>query len=65
MELDPQATCFGYVALQLEVSEREQVLEQLHRRGWLYLYDGRGLGPLPPPPCRTISPAPRTTPTAA
>ena len=48
MELDPQATAFGYVALQLEVSERHQVLEELHRRGWLYLYDGRGLGPLAP-----------------
>ncbi|WP_411867993.1 ParB-like protein [Vulcanococcus limneticus] len=47
MELDPQATCFGYVALQLAVSERHQVLEELHSRGWLYLYDGRGLGPLP------------------
>ena len=48
MELNPQATAFGYVALQLEVSERHQVLEALHRRGWLYLYDGRGLGPLAP-----------------
>jgi hypothetical protein len=48
LELDPQATAFGYVALQLEVSERHQVLEELHRRGWLYLYDGRGLGPLAP-----------------
>lgn len=48
LELDPQAVGFGYVALQLEVSERPLVLEQLHRRGWLYLYDGRGLGPLAP-----------------
>jgi hypothetical protein len=48
LELDPQATAFGYVALQLAVSERQQVLEELHRRGWLYLYDGRGLGPLAP-----------------
>ena len=48
LELDPQATAFGYVALQLEVAERELVLEALHRRGWLYLYDGRGLGPLSP-----------------
>ncbi|MFM7652658.1 MAG: ParB-like protein [Vulcanococcus sp.] len=48
LELDPQATAFGYVALQLEVSERHQVLEELHQRGWLYLYDGRGLGPLAP-----------------
>jgi len=48
LELEPQATAFGYVALQLEVSERHQVLEALHQRGWLYLYDGRGLGPLAP-----------------
>jgi len=47
-ELDPDATAFGYVALQLEVSERHAVLEVLHQRGWLYLYDGRGLGPLAP-----------------
>ena len=48
LELDPNATAFGYVMLQLEVSERHAVLEQLHQRGWLYLYDGRGLGPLHP-----------------
>ena len=48
LELDPQATAFGYVALQLAVSERHQVLQELHRRGWLYLYDGRGLGPQAP-----------------
>ena len=48
LELDPSATAFGYVVLQLEVSERHAVLEQLHQRGWLYLYDGRGLGPLHP-----------------
>jgi len=48
LELDPNATAFGYVVLQLEVSERHAVLEQLHQRGWLYLYDGRGLGPLHP-----------------
>jgi len=48
LELDSQATAYGYVALQLEVSERHQVLEALHQLGWLYLYDGRGLGPLAP-----------------
>ena len=48
LDLDPTATAFGYVVLQLEVSERHAVLDQLHQRGWLYLYDGRGLGPLPP-----------------
>ena len=48
LELDGQAMAFGYVALQLEVADRQQVLEALHGRGWLYLYDGRGLGPLAP-----------------
>ncbi|MFM2080010.1 MAG: hypothetical protein RLZZ219_692 [Cyanobacteriota bacterium] len=48
MELDPDASAFGYVALQLRVAERAEVLAELHQRGWLYLYDGRGLGPQPP-----------------
>lgn len=48
IELDPSARAFGYVVLQLEGLERSQVLDELRRRGWLYLYDGRGLGPLPP-----------------
>jgi hypothetical protein len=48
MELDPEATAFGYLALELEARDRHAVLEELHRRGWLYLYDGRGLGPLAP-----------------
>ena len=48
LELDPEATAFGYVVLQLPVSERAAVLEVLHQRGWLYLYDGRGHGPHPP-----------------
>jgi hypothetical protein len=48
MELDPAATAFGYVVLQVEVQARHLVLEELHSRGWLYLYDGRGLGPLSP-----------------
>ena len=48
LELDPNAMAFGYVVLDLAVAERHAVLEQLHQRGWLYLYDGRGLGPLHP-----------------
>lgn len=47
VELDPQATAFGYVVLELAAASRPHVLEELHRRGWLYLYDGRGVGPLP------------------
>ncbi|MEB3234496.1 MAG: ParB-like protein [Cyanobacteriota bacterium] len=48
VELQPTATAFGYVALEVESDERSEVLTALHRRGWLYLYDGRGLGPLNP-----------------
>lgn len=48
MELMPQATAFGYIALQLDSDDRSTVLAELQRRGWLYLYDGRGLGPLHP-----------------
>ena len=48
VELDPAATTFGYVVLQLTESRREDVLAALHQRGWLYLFDGRGRGPLEP-----------------
>jgi hypothetical protein len=48
IEIDPEAEAFGYVVLQLRGLDRHGVLEELHSRGWLYLYDGRGLGPLPP-----------------
>ncbi len=48
MELDPSATAFGYVALDLPMRDPQAVLDALHQRGWLYLFDGRGLGPLPP-----------------
>jgi hypothetical protein len=48
VELQPDATAFGYVALEVDTDDRATVLEQLHQRGWLYLYDGRGLGPQPP-----------------
>ena len=47
-QIDPGATAFGYVALEVDSDDRAQVLDQLHQRGWLYLYDGRGLGPLNP-----------------
>jgi hypothetical protein len=48
LELKPDATAFGYVVLELPDAGRDAVLRELQRRGWLYLYDGRGLGPLPP-----------------
>jgi hypothetical protein len=48
VELDPDAEAFGYVVLDLEQDDRRAVLHELAQRGWLYLYDGRGLGPQPP-----------------
>lgn len=48
MELDPEATAFGYIVEQLETGDLPSSLAQLQARGWLYLHDGRGLGPQPP-----------------
>jgi hypothetical protein len=48
VELDPEAMAVGYVALEVASDDRHVVLAELERRGWLYLYDGRGLGPLTP-----------------
>jgi hypothetical protein len=48
IELDPEAQAFGYVVLQLDSPDRHVMLEELRERGWLYLHDGRGLGPLAP-----------------
>ncbi len=47
LELDPAATAFGYVVLDLPTGDRAAVLQHLLGLGWLYLYDGRGHGPLP------------------
>ncbi|MEB3244082.1 MAG: ParB-like protein [Cyanobacteriota bacterium] len=47
VELDPEATAFGYVVLHLSGASRQEVLAHLHTLGWLYLYDGRGQGPHP------------------
>jgi hypothetical protein len=48
VEIDPQAIAYGYVVLESEAVDRDGVLLELQERGWLYLYDGRGQGPLPP-----------------
>jgi hypothetical protein len=45
LELMPEATAYGYVALELAASKPAAVLADLRERGWLYLYNGRGLGP--------------------
>ena len=48
LAVDPGATGWGYIALDLPFSNRSAVLQALQQRGWLYLYDGRGLGPQEP-----------------
>lgn len=47
LELEPEAVAYGYVVLELASDGREAMLQELQQRGWLYLHDGRGLGPLP------------------
>jgi hypothetical protein len=48
LEVDPEATAFCAVVLELEGASRTHCLEELNRRGWLYLRDGEGLGPHAP-----------------
>jgi hypothetical protein len=48
LDLMPEAMAFGYVALNLETTDPALVLAELRQRGWLYLYNGRGLGPQSP-----------------
>jgi len=48
VEIDPEARAFGYVVHESGGTNRAEVLADLGQRGWLYLYDGRGQGPLPP-----------------
>lgn len=48
LEIDPSATAFGYVVLELQEVEADLVLQILQQKGWLYLYNGRGQGPQPP-----------------
>lgn len=48
LEFDPAARAFGYVVLEVDSNDRAEVLQSLQQRGWLYLIDGRGRGPLQP-----------------
>ena len=48
IELDPQALAYGYIVLEAPSPDPLLVLAELERRGWLYLFDGRGQGPLEP-----------------
>ena len=43
--IDPEAKAWGYLIADLSSSESSEVLGFLQRQGWMYLYDGRGVGP--------------------
>lgn len=47
MEIDADATAFGYIVHAVDSQDRGETLAELQMKGWLYLQDGRGLGPLP------------------
>ena len=48
LQMDPEATAFGYVVLEVAATENRLTLQTLRQRGWLYLYNRRGHGPFPP-----------------
>ena len=48
LEMDPGLTTYGYVIEDVASNDRRDVRNHLQQRGWLYLFDGRGNGPLPP-----------------
>ena len=43
LEMVPTITTYGYVIDDLTTSTREEALQALHNKGWLYLQDGRGM----------------------
>ena len=47
LEIVPSIKTFGYVIDELPHKTREEALQGLHQKGWLYLHDGRGNGPWP------------------
>jgi hypothetical protein len=48
LDVDPGVSVYCAVVLRLEGASRAHCLEELNRRGWLYLHDGEGRGPHPP-----------------
>ncbi|QNI74049.1 parB-like nuclease family protein [Synechococcus sp. NOUM97013] len=48
LEMDADVSTYGYVIAELESVNRNDALEALQHRGWLYLHDGRGNGPWAP-----------------
>ena len=47
LQVDPEATAFGYVVLEVPTTDHRLTLQALQQRGWLYLYNRRGQGPWP------------------
>ena len=45
--IDPGATTWAYVVQELATTDKSAVLSFLQSQGWLYLHDGRGIGPRP------------------
>ena len=48
LEMDADVSTYGYVIAELDSVNRNDALEALQQRGWLYLHDGRGNGPWAP-----------------
>ena len=48
LEMDADVSTYGYVIAELDSVNRNEALEALQQRGWLYLHDGRGTGPWAP-----------------
>ncbi|KKZ13258.1 MAG: plasmid partitioning protein ParB [Candidatus Synechococcus spongiarum SP3] len=48
LQVDPEATAFGYVVLEAPTADSGLTLRALQQRGWLYLHNRCGQGPWPP-----------------
>ena len=48
LEMDTDVSSYGYVIAELDSVNRNDALEALQQRGWLYLHDERGKGPWAP-----------------
>ena len=48
LEMDKTAETYGYVIDDVNTSDLSEVLRFLQKQGWLYLYNGRGIGPKNP-----------------
>jgi len=48
LDLEQNATTYGYVIENFPTEDESESLRLLAERGWLYLYNGRGQGPLSP-----------------